>query len=520
VQVEGIRPLADPDNAQYRNPIRFADFSDPDVVRVGDDYCLVASSFHFSPGIPVLKSHDLVHWEIVGHVLSRLPFAPEYDMVPPFTLTDGTARPVGPGLRYAGGVWAPALRYHNGRYYVYWPTPQEGIFMATATRPEGPWSAPVAVISGAGFEDPCPFWDDDGRAYLVHSRVGAGPLILHRMSDDGTRVLDTGRTIVEDGTHLPVLEGPKFCKRNGWYYIFAPIGGVDKGSQAVLRSRDIYGPYDMRVVLEQGSTAVQGPHQGSYVETPSGQGWFVHFNSTGAFGRIVYLEPVRWQDDWPVLGDPIPGKQSGQPVATYAMPDVGANAPQVRLQGSDEFDGSVLGPQWEWNHNPDDSQWSLTDRPGFLRLHAMHAADLVTARNTLTQILQGPRMQATTRVDVTHLADGQRAGLALFGVTPSWIGLTRTADRVIVTFSAAGVETYGTPFSSQTIDLRADVSAEQVVRFSFSLDRGQTFQPFGDAVPLRFSWWKGARPALFSYNRTGTAGGWIDVDWFRLKTWP
>jgi beta-xylosidase len=490
--------------AQYQNPILFADYSDPDVIRVGRDYYLVASSFHFSPGLPVLKSQDLVHWKIIGHVLPTLPFAPEYNLVAPFTLTDATVRPVGPGLRYAGGVWAPAIRYHDGLFYAYWPTPQEGIFMATARHAEGPWSVPVAVIPGPGLEDPCPFWDDDGQTYLIHSRVGAGPLILHHLSADGTKVLDEGRTIVDDPKKLPVLEGPKLYKRNGWYYIFAPIGGVEKGAQAVLRARDIQGPYDSRVVLAQGNTIVQGPHQGGYVETPTGRGWFVHFNSTGAFGRVVYLEPVRWEDDWPVIGD------HGQPVLSYPIPAMGS----VRPQDSDEFNSPTLGLQWEWNHNPDNHLWSLSARPGFLRLTASPADSLVTARNTLTQILQGPQMQATTRIDISHMVDGQLAGLAMFGVQPSWIGVVRKEGRATVTFASAGVESPGPPLEVPTLDLRVEVTPGQTAHFFYSVDRGRTFQPLGEPAALRFSWWKGARPALFTYG----SKGWIDVDWFRVKT--
>jgi beta-xylosidase len=238
---------------RYRNPILYADYSDPDVIRVGGDYYLVASSFHFSPGIPVLHSKDLVHWRILGHVLDRLPFDPAYDMPGPVTLTDATSKPVGRGLRYAGGVWAPAIRYHDGRFRVFWATPDEGIFMSSAANPGGPWTAPVTVLAGAGYEDPCPFWDDDGRAWLVHSKVGAGPLILHAMRPDGSGVLDEGRLIVEDKVNLPVLEGPKLVKKDGWYYIFAPIGGVGTGPQAVLRARRIDGPYEHRTVLKPGN---------------------------------------------------------------------------------------------------------------------------------------------------------------------------------------------------------------------------------------------------------------------------
>ncbi|WP_443748460.1 glycoside hydrolase family 43 protein [Asticcacaulis solisilvae] len=498
----------------YTNPILYADYSDPDVIRVGKDYYLVASSFHFSPGLPVLKSSDLVHWRIVGHVLPRLDFSPSYDMVPPFTLTDAVSKPVGKGLRYAGGVWAPAIRHHNGLFYVYWPTPDEGVFMATAKTPEGPWSRPVPVLAGLGYEDPCPFWDDDGQAYLVHGKVGAGPLILHRMSADGTKVLDSGKVIAEDKVNLPVLEGPKLYKRNGWYYIFAPIGGVDKGGQAVGRARNIYGPYEWKTVLEKGSTSVQGPHQGGYVETPSGQGWFIHFNSTGAFGRIDYLEPVRWQDDWPVMGD------DGQPVLSHAAPDTRAWT-NDRLKDSDEFSSAKLGLQWEWNHNPDNAKWSLKARKGYLRLTAGPAEQLVQARNTLTQILQGPSSTVTAKLDLSHMADGQRAGLVLFGVKPVWLGAVRDGGKTHLTFASAGVETPG-PEISGTIQIRAEVAADQTVRFSYSQD-GKAFTPFGDALPLaRFSWWKGSRPGLFTYikaaNGTDVPNGYVDIDWVHVET--
>ncbi|WP_293974525.1 glycoside hydrolase 43 family protein [Sphingomonas sp.] len=503
--------------ATYTNPILFADYSDPDVIRIGRDYYLVASSFHFSPGIPILRSGDLVHWSIAGHVLPRLPFAPEYDMPGPHTLTDAISKPIG-GTRYAGGVWAPSIRQHAGLIYVYWATPDEGIFMATARSPEGPWSAPVKVIDQPALEDPCPFWDDDGSAWLVHSRHGAGPLILHRMSPDGRRVLDEGTVIVEDKKNLPILEGPKFYKRNGYYYIFAPFGGVEKGAQAVLRARTITGPYEWRVVLRQGNTALEGPHQGGWVETPSGEGWFVHFNSTGAFGRITYLEPVRWIDDWPVIGDPIAGDVAGQPVASHAVPD-GPPAPAT-LQTSDEFGSRTLGQQWEWNHNPDDARWSLAARPGHLRLIANHANQIVNARNTLTQILIGPASRITTRIDARKMSEGQRAGLSLFGVKPSWIGITREGGRNWLTLSSAGEETRGAAIAGKQIELRAIVSSDQKVRYSYSLDGGQTFAPMGDVFPLaRFSWWKGSRPALFTFTR-GTPGGIVDVDWVHIDTLP
>jgi beta-xylosidase len=507
--------------ATYRNPILYADYSDPDVTRVGDRFYMVASTFHFSPGLPVLESRDLVHWTIVAHALPRLDFHPSYDLPGPIGFDDTSERArfdAAMGHRYSSGVWAPAIRHHRGRFYIYFATPTEGVFMVSAKRADGPWDAPVRVIDQAGLEDPCPFWDDDGNAYLVHSKVGAGPLILHRMSADGRTVLDSGTVIVEDPQRLPVLEGPKLLKRNGYYYIFAPYGGVGEGPQAVLRSRAIFGPYDFRTVLSKGTTDVQAPHQGGYVETPSGEGWFIHFNSTGAYGRIVHLQPVQWQDDWPLIGDPIPGTVGGQPVSSHSVPRIGRAAAPEFPQTSDEFDRTRLGLQWEWNHNPADERWSLSERPGFLRLKALPAANLVSARNTLTQVQQSRASEVTVRVEVDAMQDGQRAGLAMFGRQPSWIGVVRREGRRRVAFSSAGIETLDADLDAPAIQLRMNVDNERV-RFSYSLDEGKTFRRLGPEARMFFSWWKGARPALFTFNRDAAPGdaGIADFDWMRVR---
>jgi beta-xylosidase len=495
----------------YSNPILFADYSDPDVIRVGDDYFMVASSFHFSPGIPVLHSRDLVQWRIVGHVLPRLPFGPLYDMPGPHTLDDTISKPIG-GTKYASGVWAPAIRHHEGRYYVYWATPDEGVFMASTTDPAGEWSEPVQLIAQAGLEDPCPFWDEDGTAWLVHSKVGAGPLILHRMSADGTRVLDDGVMIAEDPVRLPILEGPKLLKREGRYYIFAPIGGVGTGPQAVGRAREITGPYEWRDVLLPGN-GLAGPHQGGYVETQSGQGWFAHFNSTGAFGRIVHLQPVQWRDGWPVIGEPLPSGEAGLPVRYWPYPDAGVGSAPVRLQDSDDFNGPVLGLQWSWNHNPDNAAWSLTERPGWLRLHALPANQIVNARNTLTQVLVGPQRRYSVRMDHGRMRDGQRAGLSLFGVRPAWIGVVREDGVSKIVLSVEGVEMAGPQLRGPEIELAAFVSLDQKVSYSWR-EPGQDWYPLGEPIPLsQFSWWKGSRPALFSFTR-GEPGGFVDFNWF------
>ncbi len=277
---DAARVLAwgDQGDGTYRNPVLDADYSDPDLIRVGGDFYLVASDFHFV-GMQVLHSTDLVNWSIIGQVFDRLSMNPRYDRM----------------TAYSQGTWAPSLRFHDGEFYVYCCTPHDGLYMWHATDPAGPWSKAVTVKAVDGWEDPCPFWDDDGNAWLVHGRYGAGPLILHRMSPDGTRLLDEGVEIYRG----PVAEGPKLFRRHGWYYISLPEGGVGEGGQSILRARSVLGPYERRIALPNGS-----PHQGGLVELDNGEAWFIGFKSSGALGRVCFLEPVRWgDDDWPVFGD-------------------------------------------------------------------------------------------------------------------------------------------------------------------------------------------------------------------------
>jgi beta-xylosidase len=486
----------------YHNPVLFADYSDPDVIRDGSSYYLIASSFHFVPGIPILQSTDLVHWTIAGHVIPRIDIDPRYSMIG--------------GNRYGSGVWAPAIRKHDGLFYIYFPTPDEGIFVTTARDITGPWTPPVAVIAGPHLEDPCPFWDDDGNAYLVHSHTGAGPLILHRMSPDGKHVLDDGKVIVEDRANLRTLEGPKFYKRNGYYYIFAPFGGVATGAQAVMRSRNIYGPYEHRVVLAQGSTPINGPHQGAYVETPEGQGWFLHFQSRGAHGRIVHLEPVRWKDDWPVIGEAVDDAMTGQPVPSGPIPDHTGTTSQQRPQTSDEFDSRQLNPQWEWNHNPDDTRWSLSSRRGYLRLIPGHAEDLLAARNTLTQCMQDNSFEFTTRVDFSSMADGTHAGVAMFERSASGIEVVQSGVERRLNFFHLQDRTSGPILKGRVLQLRVHIEGDQATYF-YSLDDGKNFQQLGQQIRITFGWWKGSRPALFAYTTASTPPGSIDFDWAHYR---
>jgi beta-xylosidase len=503
------QPSQPPRENSYQNPILFADYSDPDVIRDGANYYLIASTFHFVPGIPILQSPDLVHWKIVGHVVQRLEMDPRYSLIG--------------GNRYGLGIWAPSIRKHDGRYYVYFPTPTEGIFMSSAAKITGPWTPPAAVIGQAGLEDPCPFWDDDGKAYLIHSKTGAGPLILHRMSADGQHVLDEGKIIVDDPQHLPVLEGPKLYKRHGYYYIFAPFGGVGAGAEAVLRSRQIYGPYEQRVVLAQGSTKINGPHQGGYVETPDGEGWFVHFQSDGAHGRIVHLEPVHWRDDWPIVGQDPDDAVTGQPVESGPIPGHPSVISEQRPQTSDEFSAAKLGAQWEWNHNPDDAHWSLTQRRGYLRLIPMHAGGLLDAHNTLTQCMQDNSFEFTARLDLARMRSGDHVGLAMFERLAGGLEVVQTGSEQRLAYFHSQDRVEGPVLAATLLQLRVQVSGDEA-RYSFSLDDGKTFEPLGGPTPIRFSWWKGSRPSLFAYTTETTDSGAavdsgaVDIDWVHYES--
>lgn len=467
----------DQGDGTFRNPILNADYSDPDVIRVGDDFYLAASDFHFV-GMQVLHSRDLVNWTVVAQVFQRLPMHAKYDEM----------------KAYAEGTWAPSLRYHDGTYYLYVCTPHDGLFLWRAKDPAGPWSEMVTVRAVDRWEDPCPFWDDDGQAYLVHGRVGAGPLILHKLSPDGTQLLDEGTEIYRG----PVAEGPKLFKRGGWYYISLPEGGVDKGGQTVLRAKSIYGPYERREVLPNGS-----PHQGGIVELPNGDSWFIGFKSTGFLGRVCHLLPVRWDEDgWPVFGD------QGQPMEQARKPELPAS-PETRPATNDDFSGPALGLQWQWNHNPVPDAWSLTERPGWLRLKGQPAAELKFARNTLTQKLWDQHGTVEAKLDASRLSVGQRAGIAFMsGDTFGYVGVERDPEGLRVISSAGPA----TRLQGPLLWVRGSHDGD-AARFAFSFD-GKTYEDTPATFTLKFAKWKGARAALFCF---GEGGGHVDVDDFRYE---
>ncbi|MFE3252754.1 glycoside hydrolase 43 family protein [Streptomyces sp. NPDC059209] len=500
---------ADLGDGTYRNPVLNADWSDPDVIRVGDDYYLTASSFGRAPGLPLLHSRDLVNWSLVGHALDRLVPAAEF------------AEP-----RQDGGVWAPSLRHHAGRFWIFWGDPDHGIQQINAERITGPWSEPFLLKAGKGLIDACPLWDErTGEAYLVHawakSRSGVkNRLTGHRMSPDGRRLLDDGTTVV-DGDALPgwfTLEGPKLYQRDGWYWIFAPAGGVPTGWQGAFRSREFFGPYEERIVLAQGRTEINGPHQGAWVPgNAPGEDWFLHFQDRGAYGRVVHLQPLRWGDDgWPVIG------ADGEPVRVHRKP-VAPRRPVQAPATDDVFPGGRFGLQWQWAANPP-SKWASSD-PGWtvphpgdgLRLTCRRtetAHDLRRLPHVLVQRLPAESFTVTVGLSLESEEPGARAGLAVLGDAFSWIGLERGTDggvHLVHRFAETGAtreRDAARPLSAPGARavLRVEVSAGGRCRFSAAVRSSQDSPegspdafhasgPVFTATPWR---WVGALLGLFA----------------------
>ncbi|WP_205328334.1 glycoside hydrolase 43 family protein [Glycomyces sp. YM15] len=489
---------ADNGDGTYRNPVLHADWSDPDAIRVGEDCYMTASSFNRVPGLPILHSRDLVNWTLIGHALARL--EPEEDFRTP---------------QHGCGVWAPALRHHAGRFWIVYPDPDRGLFVTTAEDPAGEWTKPHLLKGGKGLIDPCPLWASDGSAYLVHgwakSRAGINNrLTVHRMNDDATALLDDGAVVI-DGDALPgyrTLEGPKFYERDGWYWIFAPAGGVTDGWQSAFRSRDPFGPYEGRIVLEQGGTDVNGPHQGAWVDTADGADWFLHFQDKGPFGRIVHLQPMQWGDDgWPEIG------HKGEPVAAHAKPRAGerVTAPAT----SDDF-ADQIGLQWTWQGNPEPG-WILPG-PG-LRLACVptDTADLRRLPNVLGQHLPGDRCRATTTLRLADTPPGSRAGLTILGDSYAWVGLTRTPDGDLLSCSAAepaapeSIRGRTDPIkvhhgTSETVALGVEVEPSGRCRFLAGRP-GEPLAPIGEPFQATAGRWVGAALGLFAATETDDPGG-------------
>lgn len=521
--------VADLGNGKYRNPILYADYSDPDAIRVGDDYFMIASSFCNAPALPLLHSKDLVNWKVVNYVLDKVP---EHRYQNPI---------------HGCGVWAPAIRYHEGTYFACFPMPDEGIYMSTTKDPFGKWSKPINIRPGAGWIDPCPFWDEDGKAYLVagvaKSRIGYKS-VLHivEMQPDGTGIF--GKEIkIFDGNENDQLtiEGPKMYKHNGYYYIFAPAGGVKTGWQTVLRSKSPWGPYDYKVVMRQGDSEVNGPHQGAWVNTQTGQDWFIHFQDVYAAGRITHLQPMSWKNDWPIIGIAKDGNEYGEPVMEYQKPNVGAIYAACEPDTSDEFDGDKLGLQWQWNANSEDFWYEIDAEKKQLKLNAVTKVaqrPLSDVRNLLIQKWPAPEFSCVAKMNFDGLEDGDTAGIVSMGVIYGGLAVARK-NGILELQTICGEQYFDkdAAFSEQDIKKVAELQTGDVylkytvekngvrqeaetqnaplekITLSYSLDGKVYIEAISfDSLAGR---WVGVKNGMFAYHEGAGESGFAKAEYFR-----
>ena len=521
--------VSDEGNGMYRNPVLHADYSDPDVCVVGEDYFLTASSFNCTPGLPILHSKDLVNWKIVNYALKKVEPVEYYNEA-----------------RHGKGVWAPSIRFHEGMYYIYWGDPDFGIFMVKTRDPYGEWDKPVLVKAGKGMIDPCPLWDDDGRVYLAHAWAGSrakfnSVLTVCELNKEGTKVISDPVLVFDgnDGVNHTV-EGAKFYKRNGFYYLFAPAGGVVSGWQLVMRSKNVYGPYEPRIVMAQGKTDINGPHQGGWVDTPAGESWFLHFQDKGAYGRVLHLNPMKWVNDWPVIGVDRDGDGCGDPVSCYRKPRTDKTYPIETPVESDEFDTRKLGLQWEWHANYQDV-FGFTTNMGYVRIYghelSPHFKNFWEVPNLLMQKFPAEEFTATAKLKVSAKDDGQLSGLIVMGWDYSWIGVEKQGEKFLLKQAICkdaeqgNLEQVSTlavlepskkfeaglfPNFEREIYIRVRVGKEAYCRFSYSLD-GKKFTEAGTLFKARQGKWIGAKVGMFSVTPHGKERGWVDVDWFHVE---
>jgi len=511
---------ADNGNGTYSNPLFYDEFSDPDPIRVGADFYLTGTTMHTMPGLPILHSRDLVNWRIIGYAFDRLNLGPD------FRLEDGKEI-------YGQGIWAPSFRYHNGTYYIFANVNRFGLQVFRATDPRGPWKHNRIE---QGLHDLSVLFDDDGRIYAVY---GARAIHIVELNPDLTGlVAGTDRVLIERNQGMG--EGSHFYKIKGKYYIVSAIPGAHVPMKCA-RADSINGPWEVETISEAESLGIgQGYrlkdsrrltppfelnppdaserlsltlHQGGIVDTVNGEWWGFSMQDHNSVGRLTALSPVTWADGWPYFG--LPGNLKRTP-STWVKPDTGHVEPvSSPYDRSDDFNGPKLGMVWQWNHVPDDSKWSLSERPGYLRLHSLPASDFWWARNSLTQRAIGPESIATAELDASGMQNGDVAGLALLNLPWAWIGIKHGSDGyAIEQFDQTTGKSVGAPSPSPRVWLRAHCDFDiEVSTFSYSTD-GKNFKPIGGEFQTVFQLktFQGVRFALFHYNQGGKPGGHADFN--------
>lgn len=510
---------ADNGNGTFTNPLFYDEFSDPDLIRVGDDYYLTGTTMHAMPGLPVLHSKDLVNWTFLSYAVDRLNLGPEY-------------RLEGGKDRYGQGIWAPSFRYHKGKFYIFTNVNGQTTQLFTATNPQGPGTQTSLKKS---FHDLSVLFDDNGKIYVVW---GYDELKIAELTDDLTDTKEgTEKVIVPKGSGAG--EGCHFYKIDGKYYItntnYDPLC-----YQVCLRADKPEGPYEINVMSAEESLGVgtgwrvrdtrgKPPfplvppvenyvgcipmHQGGIVQTQTGEWWGWSMMDYNSVGRVTCLSPVIWQNGWPYFG--LPGNLTRSP-RTWVKPNTGFTSPPAApYERSDDFSGGSLKPVWQWNHVPDNTKWSLSKRKGYLRLQSLPATDFWNARNSLTQRAIGPESIATTELEISSLKGDDVAGLALLNLPYAWIGIikNRTKTEVQQLDQQTG-KVEREPINTSRIWLRVHCNFDtDKAQFSYSTD-GATFKSLGDTtiMPYQLRTFQGVRFALFNFNTSGAEGGYVDFN--------
>ena len=543
---------------KYKNPVINADYSDPDVCRVGNDFYMTSSSFACFPGLQILHSTDLVNWKIIGAALTD-----DYPVLPEFRGTNLDWRK---RIQHGNYVWAPSIRHHDGWFYIYWGDPDQGLFMTKTQNPADTWSKPVCVKPGKGMIDCCPLWDEDGKAYLSHgcagSRAGVkSVLFMAPMSADGTTVTGPSRIVYDGHEDQPTIEGTKFYKRNGYYYIMSPAGGVKYGWQVILRSRNPFGPYEEYVGLAQGKSKINGPHQGAWIDTPSGEDWFLHFQDKHAYGRVVHLQPAKWVNDWLVIGDDRDGDGCGDPVTQWKKPALKATE-NVQPREDDEFSATDLGLQWQFE-GPYSHYWYFCDaNKSKLRLYGIQQPEnytnLADMQNTLMQKFPAENFTVTSKLKFIpnpgNKNKGEEAGFIIKGLDYAAIKFVTTKEGCFMRFvkckdaMKGGKEVVETempmtlveqekPYTqryavddipqprhaTQDIYVRAVVKSAGIgngitssAQFYYSTD-GKKFTKIGSPFTVKEGKWIGAKVGYFNCRSSvSNDAAFLDIDWIRF----
>lgn len=499
---------------EYTNPIIPYDYSDPDIIKVGSNFYLIASSFNQVPGIPILHSTDLIHWQLIGHALTKLIPEEYYKKV-----------------QHGAGVWAPSIRYHNGLFYIFYPDPDFGIYVTKSKAINGPWSTPQLLQAGKGLIDPCPFWDEDGKAYLVHAFAGSragikSVLVIKEILPDASSVIGEG-TLIYDGHGIdPTVEGPKLYKRNGYYYVFAPAGGVVSGWQIVLRSKNIYGPYERKIVMEQGQSAINGPHQGAWVEL-NNKDYFIHFQDRGVFGRIVHLQPMIWKHNWPVIGNDEDGDGAGNPLLQSFVQVNSLFIKKSDFKTTDEFDEPKLGLSWQWQANPQET-WAYAGYKNTFRMYSVlqneSAKSIWHLPNLLLQKIPAYPFVASVTLQFNAVTENEKFGFVVFGADYAGIYLVKKEKQIQLQY----VENTGADKGAEEIvqivgnvsedkfELKVQMDNDGKCVFSYKTNTGDCIK-LNSLFKVKQGKWVGAKIGFFcnGYDQTND-GGFAAIDNFRI----